>query len=402
MKKNLFKKLAITTAQTVLSFALLHVQAAQATTLYSITDLGSFVNYPNYPNFTIGTKINDVGQVIVESYQNNKLPTQQFFLWSKGNLTDLTGFNHLGINGIPSLGGYVSDINNTGQLVGSWGEIGGKLHALLGNQNTITDLGSFNGITGDNLANGINDLGQVVGVTTITKEIGQSQSITQYFGWLWENGIKTGLNSPNNPSFYPLKINNLGQILGLSYGQPFDNFRPDAVILTPNKVIKLPVLNPNDINNIGQVVGSSEKEAVLWSDSHVFGLGFLGSGSNVNTYSVARSINDLGQVVGLSTISQISPLTHAFLWDGQLEDINNLIASDSGWELTDALDINNKGQIVGIGRLNGQSKAYLLTPLSAPVSVPEPRTLMGLFTFAGFAVALRCKQKQQQKDTTKA
>jgi probable HAF family extracellular repeat protein len=411
MKNNILTKLAIATAGTVLTLAFLEVQSAQATTLYSITDLGSF---GNYPDFTSATRINDLGQVIVKNFQYEQYSSdgtflesakQQNFLWSNGNLLNLKAFNDLSIIGQTRFGGVVTDLNNSGQLVGEWVNIKGQSYPLLGNQNTVTNLGSFKGITNSNSAFAINDLGQVVGEEITTNSQGQ----VQFLGWLWENGIKTGLTSPNNPSFVPSEINNLGQIVGTSIRSQLPIWDSNAVVLASGQVIELPTLNGSsqgtglDINNKSQAVGYSDSQAALWSDGDVLGLGILGS--NVNTYSVATGINDFGQVVGYSSISEISPLTrerHAFLWDGQLQDINNLIADDSGWELEDANDINNKGQIVGKGILNGQYHAYLLTPLSAPEPVPEPGTIMGSLIAAGFGVALRCKQKQQQKYATKA
>lgn len=411
MNNNILTKLASATVGTVLSLAFLEVQSAQAATLYSITDLGSF---GEYPDFTAATRINDVGQVIVANFQYEKYSsdgtllkpaTQQFFLWENGNLKNLTAFNSLSSTGAGGFGGSVTDLNNNGQMVGYWRNRNGEFRALVGNQNTVTDLGPFNGIT-NNTASAINDLGQIVGMSFTTN----SQGEEQYLGWLWKNGIKTSLNSPSNPSFSPSEINNLGQIVGTSFAPSqtsIDNSQ--AVVLTSGQVIELPALNGStqsigyDINNRGQVVGYSDNEAVLWSDGDALGLGILGS--NDNTYSVATGINDLGQVVGYSTIYEVSFPTygrHAFLWDGQLKDLNNLIPFDSGWELEDAMHINNKGQIVGMGILNGQYHAYLLTPLSGSEPVPEPLTIMSSLTAAGFGIALRCKQKQQQKDATKA
>ncbi len=46
-----------------------------------------------------------------------------------------------------------------------------------------------------------------------------------------------------------------------------------------------------------------------------------------------------------------------------MADLNTLIPRDSGWVLLSANDINNRGQIVGYGRRNGQKRAFLLTPL---------------------------------------
>jgi probable HAF family extracellular repeat protein len=43
-------------------------------------------------------------------------------------------------------------------------------------------------------------------------------------------------------------------------------------------------------------------------------------------------------------------------------DLNNLIPANSGWLLQIANAINDQGQIVGQGTLNGQTEAFLLTP----------------------------------------
>jgi hypothetical protein len=44
-----------------------------------------------------------------------------------------------------------------------------------------------------------------------------------------------------------------------------------------------------------------------------------------------------------------------------MKDLNDLIPSGTGWELTEARDINDNGQITGIGTLNGVRKAFRLT-----------------------------------------
>ena len=72
-------------------------------------------------------------------------------------------------------------------------------------------------------------------------------------------------------------------------------------------------------------------------------------------------------------------------------NLNDLIGEDSDWVLDIAYDINNLGQIVGKGTFNGESRAYLLNPVSAPV--PEPATMLllctGLAGLAGFKKRLR-------------
>jgi hypothetical protein len=55
----------------------------------------------------------------------------------------------------------------------------------------------------------------------------------------------------------------------------------------------------------------------------------------------------------------------AFLWEngGPMVDLNALVPSGSGLRLDDAVDINSRGEIVGIGVLaNGDAHAVLLIP----------------------------------------
>lgn len=59
-------------------------------------------------------------------------------------------------------------------------------------------------------------------------------------------------------------------------------------------------------------------------------------------------------------------------------DLNALIPAGSNWTLNEANDINEHGQIVGRGRLNGQERAFLLTPASPPVLLTEPDSARAL------------------------
>jgi probable HAF family extracellular repeat protein len=100
---------------------------------------------------------------------------------------------------------------------------------------------------------------------------------------------------------------------------------------------------------------------VLWGKTKgsMLDLGVLPEGS----LSAAEGINNAGQVVGAS---DFSGRLHAFVWSpstGML-DLNSLIPANSGWVLEFAYAINDLGQIVGYGTLNGQQtpEAFLLTP----------------------------------------
>jgi len=122
------------------------------------------------------------------------------------------------------------------------------------------------------------------------------------------------------------------------------------------------------INDSGQVVGGStdgnNDRAFLWSSgSGMQDLGALpGSGGGI-----ANGINNSGQVVGTSS-------GRAFLWSsGVMTDLNTLPAvSAAGWSLTEALAINNAGQIVGRGVHQGLQRAFLLTPANHVIKLSRP------------------------------
>ena len=87
-------------------------------------------------------------------------------------------------------------------------------------------------------------------------------------------------------------------------------------------------------------------------------------GLNSYSYNVGAG----GQVVGASEVVMTSDHTHAFLYTSGsgMVDLNTLIDPLSGWELLDAADINDAGQITGQGLIGGQYHAYLLTPVQIP------------------------------------
>ena len=77
-----------------------------------------------------------------------------------------------------------------------------------------------------------------------------------------------------------------------------------------------------------------------------------------------RAINASGVVVGNSW-SVVEP-GHAWVWsNGLMEDLNSLINAP-GWELLEAHDVNDLGQIVGLGRFNGVRHGFLLNPVPGP------------------------------------
>ena len=77
--------------------------------------------------------------------------------------------------------------------------------------------------------------------------------------------------------------------------------------------------------------------------------------------SEALAMNIYSDVVGRSGNGDFST-SRAMLWrGGKAIDLNTWV-SDNSWTLQVATAINNAGQIVGTGRHNGQTRAFLLQP----------------------------------------
>ena len=115
-----------------------------------------------------------------------------------------------------------------------------------------------------------------------------------------------------------------------------------------------------------------EDHAVLWQRGEIIDLGTLEGGSE----SYAAAVNSRGQVVGaaINTVPDANSMgsfwlgppfpfeTRAFLWEkGLLVDLNALISSRSSLQLADAEDINDRGEIAGIGVPPGVPVANYIT-----------------------------------------
>lgn len=113
------------------------------------------------------------------------------------------------------------------------------------------------------------------------------------------------------------------------------------------------------INDNSEVAGMSEDHAFLYTAGQMKDLGTLGGDR-----SRAMALNSAGDVVGTSSTSADSS-SRAFLYhDGTLFDLNDLAdAARRGWLLTEAVDINDVGQIIGTGVLNSSRRLFLLVPV---------------------------------------
>jgi probable HAF family extracellular repeat protein len=362
--KSIAQKLSLATASVAL-LAIGSVDSATAVSLYSITEL------PFEPS-----DINDRGQIVGSQY-----------LWDNGTVTNLgflPGANFTNAKGI----------NNLGQVVGSSGILNNSSSAFIWQNGVMSDLGTISSPDCPGCyyssAKDINDRGQVIGALG---------SIAFLPSFVWANGtlidIIKGYTSVR-------AINNSGKVT-VSYSlKAFSSAYvwPDN---TPNlRNTPTPFLffsGGLDINNADQVVGSvsffsiSEGRMVMGVRSYLWdGDTVIDLGNN----SSAIGINDATIVVGSSRINTTT--SHASLWeDGKWFDLNTLIPANSGWELLSASKINNKNQIIGTGKFNGESRSFLLTPEVTPEaqSVPEPTAALGVLGLGGLGIGLRLWSKRK-------
>ena len=254
---------------------------------------------------------------------------------------------------------WAYQMNSSGQVVGRYLSENWTDNAYVWENGQRTDLGYFGGIS--SLASDINESGQIVGWFKTTQE--------KFNPFLWQNGemIDLGTLGFNGGA---QGINNQGQVVGysgLSFGVTH------AFLWENDRMIDLGTLpgyngsSAYDINDAGQAVGASannitqQERATLWSNGQVTDLGTLGGNK-----TAAVDINNKGQVVGFGNTTGNGGLAHGFIWeDGIMADINSLIAADSGWFLQQINGINERGQMVGqgINSATGKQHGFLLNPI---------------------------------------
>jgi probable HAF family extracellular repeat protein len=240
------------------------------------------------------------------------------FVWQNGTMTAL-----------PTLGGnnaIAAAVNNRGQAVG-WAE--NTVHdptcvapqvlqfkaVIWGpKKGQIEQLAPLPGDP-DSAATGINDQGQVVGISgTCENAIG---AYSAKHAVLWQDGNPIDIGTLGGAGWNtPMAINNRGQVAG------FANLPGDVV----NGRLHL------------------NFHAFLWTKAR--GMQDLKTLPG-DAISEATAINDEGQVLGVSFRAGFAH-PRAFLWqDGVMTDLNTLIPSDSNLYLISTGGINNRGEITG-------------------------------------------------------
>ena len=284
------------------------------------------------------------------------------------------------IHDIGTLGGVWSlatGITNEGQVVGmatiddtpdTFGPLIGApwpspTHPFTWNQGKMTDLGTLGGPDALIAAGCVNQ-GLPVGSSFTSSTPDSSTGFPPVAPFVWIKGAMKNLGTLGGRFGLAICGNNRGQVIGASSlaEHPFACFTGEPgchPFLWERGVLKdLGTLGGDNgipiwINDAGEVVGEASTadnqatHAFLWRKGVMTDLGSLGD------YSHATAINSKSQVVGWYYITGRTepPFRHAFIWEtgGSMVDLNTLIPPNSGLELVAADNINERGEIVGVG-----------------------------------------------------
>jgi len=351
------KKLRITV---MLSFSLIALAFGSGSALatWSITDLGALGD-----SMTIVTKMNNQGQVIGQSISNTT-GVARAFLWDNGTLQDL---GTLGDPADLTLGSNPYDINDTGQVIGT------------------SDGG---GIVAPFIYDSINKMQPITGFDPMVISHDGHYMFSGFKGGglrMWKDGVVTTIGSLPNGSDGTGSANATAlnravpiQVVGNS-GWADSGLQRHAFLFQDDgsgRMYDLGVLGTGTtsvaygINNSGQVIGNSYYDSgtnfhvCLWTwdnqakTATMEDLGVPLGGASAE----ASSINNAGQIVGISQIENSTDYHPFLITDGKIIDLNNVVPN-SGWMmLLAAMTINDNGLIAGAGISNeGAVRSFIMT-----------------------------------------
>lgn len=433
-------------------------QAPPAHTRYKLVDLGTFggphSRIPfaqrdlNSAGAVVGIADTDIPDPFAPPCVNPICSVQQGFIWRDGVRTRLLGF-------FPNLESGAQAINEAGIVVGesATGLIdpasgAPTFHAVLWNKDRFIDLGTLGGPSSDAL--GVNNRHQVVGGSD-TAIVDPASGSAETHAFLWQNGVMHDLGTLGGPLALATDVNERGEVGGFSLTatDPITGQQGSHGFIWQNgRMISLTLGGAfgegSTLNNLGQAVGHStlpgdlEDHVVLWDGEKNIDMGTLGgtqsfptgftdrgsiSGASLTTddqflhaalwrrgkiidlasppgdsCSLAWGLNSKDQVVGISLPSCDPSTAYAFLWqNGEMVDLNTLIPPDSNLHLVYALQMNDAGEIAGVGvppdftlqsleDVDAVGRAFVLVPVpqdqatvQAPVTT-KPKQIAGAIT----------------------
>jgi probable HAF family extracellular repeat protein len=330
------------------------VQRSVAQT-YSVTDLGTIAG----DSVSTGYALNNAGQAAGSS----STPTAAIAaLFSNGKATNIS-----------TLGSNVSlatGINLSGEIVG-WNDFYSNPNfepqAFLYSNGSMKNIDSPSVFASGTEASAINDAGEVVGTGYFTSGT--------FHAFLYSGGKMTDLGPPGALQASAVAINNSGQIIG---GYYLTKGGAGEFLVTNGKMTTLPVppgssaVSAFAINDSGEIAGALLFASGAPSHAAKFANGVWTDLGAITGASATRAtgINLAGEIVGTALFPQTQyhppkPGKHVpfIAITGGLVNLNTLVPTGTGFVLTDAVAINDLGQILcNATNSVGRKHAVLLRP----------------------------------------
>jgi probable HAF family extracellular repeat protein len=274
---------------------------------------------------------------------------------------------------ISTLGSDVSvatAMNGSSQIAGYnifYSNPNSEFQAFLYSNGSMKNINSASLFPAGTAAWGINDSGQVVGTGYL--------SSSNFHAFLYSGGKMVDLGPKDAYQASAVAINNSGQVVGSYY---LNSGKAGEFLYSNGKMTTLPVpagsssVSAFSINGNGEIAGAiypssgDPAHAASFNNGVWTDLGAI-SGALAST---AKAVNISGQVVGTAVFRQTQyhppkPGKHVpFIATANgLVDLNTLIPPGTGFTLTDAVAINDSGQILcDANNAAGSEHAVLLSP----------------------------------------
>lgn len=345
----------------------------QATARYEIHSLGEFGGGLNSAPSAINNSSTIAGTALRFWEPTN--PTA--FTWSDGTYTD--------VSALFGKRGYCSAINDNGDLALATnpGFLLNKRGDAIITRNGTPVILSRNFFS-PSAANDLDESATLVAGTVCTRRDDLSSRQAAF----WRNDVPTLLGTLGGPISWGMALNDAGVVVGAAETPQTD---PDGFFyrhayrwtetggMQDLGSLAADDLHANsfasDVSDLGWIVGSSDSDvqyvtrAFLYRDGGMTDLGALG---DENFTAFAEAINDNGLVVGMA-FDEFG-FSRAVRWGPRgIETLDSLLPDASGWELGSALAVNDHGVITGTGLINGESRAYILTPTKLELTVSAVR-----------------------------